>query len=183
MKSAVWFFLGLVLGAAGGAYVAKSIAEKKTEDQIEKATVEARNYYKEKYEPKKEEPVKEPEKVTRIYGKAFDLYSRPPEEVKIEDGTREEDPSAETYAYPIDADDFGMDSEYTTYTLDYYTDGNLVDETGNIVDDPVHIVGGDILDELSATNPVLYVRNDITKTDYEVCFVDAPYEESGGVSD
>ena len=76
-----------------------------------------------------------------------------------------------------------MDNEYTTYTLDYYTDGNLVDETGNIVDDPVHLVGGDVLDDLSKDEPVAYVRNDITKTDYEICYVDDVYESSGGDKD
>ena len=39
MRSLVSFIFGLILGAAGGAYVAKSIAEKKAEDQIAKATI------------------------------------------------------------------------------------------------------------------------------------------------
>lgn len=185
MKSAVWFFIGLIFGAAGGAYVASSITQKKAEDRIEKATLEARDYYKQKYEPKKEEPPKEEkvENVTRIYGRAFDLYSEPDvKQAKIEGEEHNENPNNETYAYKIDEDEFGME-DYSTYTLDYYADGNLVDETGNVVDDPVHIVGGDILDELSIDNPVAYVRNDITKTDYEVCFVDSSYEEPGGVDD
>lgn len=181
MKSAVWFFIGIIFGAAGGAYVATSIAQKKAEDQIEKATIEARDFYKEKYAPKEEEKpvVAEPaEKLTRIYGRAFDLYSEPEvKETKIEgEDKRKEDPNAESYAYKIEEDEFGME-DYSTYTLDYYADGSLVDELGNLVDDPVHIVGGDVLDEMSISNPVAYVRNDITKTDYEICFVDSDYEE------
>ena len=35
MKSIVSFFIGLIFGAAGGAYIAKSIADKKAEDAIE----------------------------------------------------------------------------------------------------------------------------------------------------
>lgn len=186
MRSAVWFFIGIIFGAAGGAYVAKSIAEKKAEDKIEKATLEARDYYKEKYEKKEEEKpaaTETAENLTRIYGRAFDLYSNKDEAVIYGEEHREEIPVADTNSYRIDEDDFGMDAEYTTYTLDYYADGNLVDEAGNIVEDPVHLVGGDILDGLSIDAPVAYVRNDITKTDYEVCFVDSDYEESGGVSD
>ena len=180
MKSAVYFFLGLVLGAAGGAYVAKSIAERKAEDRIEKATLEAREYYKNKSESKKEEPPKENMtkeashvEFSRIYGKAFD----------VRDEVAKPDPDVETYAYEISQEEFGEDAEYTTYSLDYYADGNLVDETGNIVDDPVHLVGGDVLDDISITNPVAYVRNDITKTDYEICFVDSDYEQDGAVKD
>lgn len=176
MRSAVYFFLGLVFGAAGGAYVAKFIVEKKAEDRIEKATVEARDYYKEKFE-KKEEPKPEvvmPNEMFRVYGRAYDIYTEPAKPAESE---------PETYAYEISQEEFGEDAEYTTYSLDYYSDGNLVDETGNVVDDPVHLVGGDILDELSVTNPTAYVRNDITKTDYEISFVDDEYTQSGGEKD
>lgn len=176
MKSIVSFFLGLIFGAAGGAYVAKAISDKKAENAIEKATLEARDYYKEKFD-KKEEPKPEPEQTavvenfSRIYGRAFDI--------------REQKPSTEveTYAYEIDTDEFGEDPEYSTYSLDYYSDGNLVDETGNIVDDPVHLVGGDVLDSVSMTNPTAYVRNDITKTDYEISYVDDVYDQPGGMKD
>ena len=192
MKSLVSFIFGLIVGATAGAYVAKSISDRKAEMRIEETTVEARDYYKEEYEPKKEEPKQESvfgkkddleanKKITRIYGHQFDLYSEP--EVKI-DEHQQKDPEKETYSYPIDEDEFGMDHDYTTYSLDYYADGSLVDETGNLVDDPVHLVGGDILDDLSDRKiDVGYVRNDITKTDYEICYVDANYEEDGGVKD
>ena len=178
MKSAVYFFLGLIFGAAGGAYVAKSIVERKTEDRVEKATLEAKEYYEEKYKKKVDEVTKENvntvvNEVTRIYGKAFD----------IPDDIPKPTPDVETYAYEISQEEFGEDSEYTTYALDYYADGTLVDETNNVVDDPVHLVGGDILDNISATNPVAYVRNDITKTDYEICFVASDYEQDGAVKD
>lgn len=174
MRSIVSFFLGLMIGAAGGAYVAKTISDKKAEDAIEKATLEARDYYKDKYAPK-EEPKPEPtvENFSRIYGRAFDIRESEPKPST----------NVETYAYEIDPDEFGEDSEYTTYSLDYYSDGNLVDETGNVVDDPIHLVGGDVLDNISMTNPTAYVRNDITKTDYEITYVDDTYEQSGGVKD
>ena len=179
MKSLVSFFIGLIVGAAGGAYVAKTISDKKAEDAIEKVTLEARDYYKEKFD-KKEEPKANPETVmenfSRIYGRAFSVHNnqeQSPEDVQ----------NVETYAYEIDPDEFGEDSEYTTYSLDYYSDGNLVDETGNVVDDPVHLIGGDVLDSISMENPTVYVRNDITKTDYEIAYVDDVFEQSGGITD
>ena len=178
MKSAVWFFLGLVLGAAGGAYVAKSIAEKKAEDQIEKATVEARNYYKEKYEPKKEEPVKEPEKVTRIFGKAFDLYPVPKNTI-----VEEETEVDHHYITPISQQEYDDEEEYSKCTLDCYADGIVTDEMDNDVEDPGGIVGSDTLDKLSNENPVAYVRNDETQTVYEICYIDAYYEPEGGIED
>ena len=174
MKSAVWFFLGLILGAAGGAYVAKSIAEKKTEDQIEKATVEARNYYKEKYEPKKEEPEKPSENLTRIYGKAFDLYSVP---------KSSEEEEKRHYITPITAKDYDEEDEYNKCTLDCYADGVVVDEMGNDVEDPASIVGSETLDDMSIENPTAYVRNDTTQTVYEICYIDTYYESEGGADD
>lgn len=180
MKSAVWFFLGLVLGAAGGAYVATSIAEKKTEDQIEKATVEARNYYKEKFmhkPPKKEEPVKEPEASTRIYGRAFDLYSVP------KDTPVEEPEVNHHYITPITAQEYDDEEGYLKCTLDCYADGVVTDEMDNDVEDPGGLVGSDTLDSLSTENPVAYIRNDTTQTVYEICYIDAYYEPEGGVDD
>lgn len=183
MKSAVWFFLGLVLGAAGGAYVATSIAEKKTEGQIEKATVEARNYYKEKYKnkpPKKEEPevVTEPEeKLRRVYGKAFDLYSVP------KDVVIEEPDVDHHYITPITVTDYEDEEEYTKCMLDCYADGTVTDEMGNDVEDPGGLVGSDTLDSLSTENPVAYIRNDTTQTVYEICYVDTYYEPEGGADD
>lgn len=186
MKSAVYFVLGLIFGSAGGAYISKLIVERKMEDKIEKATSEARNYYKDKYKPKKEEkppveksePKKPPVEFTRIYGKAFEVN-----EETIDEDIRENIKNAETYAYEISPEEFGEDCEYTTYSLDYYSDGSLVDETGNLVDDPVHLVGGDVLDGISMENPTAYVRNDITKTDYEITYVDDEFDSSGGLDD
>lgn len=190
MRSLVSFIFGTIIGAAVGAYVAKSIAEKRAEEKIAEATIEARDYYKEKFAPKKKEEEKQKsnfdkkddlaanERLTRIYGRQFELYSEPVDTRRIE-----EDPTKETYAYEIDEDEFGNDHDYTTYSLDYYADGTMLDETGNVVEDPIHLVGGDVLDGLNISNPTAYVRNDITKTDYEICYIDADYEPEGGVKD
>lgn len=190
MKSAVWFFLGIIFGAAGGAYVAKSIAEKKAEDRIEKATIEARDYYRERYAEKppssqdNDGVLKAAESSTRIYGKAFSIYT-PSELEKVEGNVTVEYDENENahYITPITAEEYDSEEEYTKCELDYYADGVLTDEMGNDVEDPAHIVGGDTLDSLCAENRVAYVRNDTTRTVYEVCYIDTYYESEGGDED
>lgn len=177
MKSLAYFILGLMLGAAGGAYIAKSIVEKKTEDQIEKATIEARDYYEDKFKPKKEEKPEEPPSSTRIYGRAFDLYSVP------KDVPVEEPEIDRHYITPISAKDFDDEEEYEKCTLDCYADGTVTDEMDNDVEDPGGIVGSDTLDKLSNKNPVAYVRNDTTQTVYEICYIDTYYEPEGGADE
>lgn len=168
MKSAVYFFLGLVLGAAGGAYVAKSISDKKAEDRIEKATIEARDYYKEKYDKKADEISKEnidkvTEEVTRIFGKTYEVR---------ESSIFDEHPNIED----IDEKDFEETDGYFQCFLNYYSDKVLTDEEGNPVDNPEDMVG-DYIKELDPVNDKIYVRNDSTNTKYEITYIDTPFDE------
>ena len=181
MKSLISFIFGSIVGAAAGAYVAKSIADGKAEKKIEEATIEARDYYKEKYAPKKEEPKQESvfgkkddleanKKITRIYGHQFDLYSEP----------KEENSNTETHVYELKDEDMVGEDGYSVHYLDYHSDGNLEDDTGNLVDDPVYIVGADVLDDLlDHKKDEVYVRNDATKSDYIITYVDTEYEQEG----
>ncbi len=167
MKSAVYFFLGLVFGAAGGAYVAKSIAERNVEEQIEKATIEARDYYKEKYEKKE----KEQEEVKEKAEKAFIRYNRFSEGPVIE-----EPPTAYSNIEDIDQETFEEADGYYQCFLNFYSDKVLTDEEGNIVDNPEEMVGN-YTKELDPANDKIYVRNDSTKTKYEVTYMDTPFDE------
>lgn len=167
MKSAVYFFLGLVLGAAGGAYVAKSIAERKAEDRIEKATIEARDYYKEKYDKKADEITKENvdkvvKEVTRIYGKAYDIHA--------------DEPVVYPNVQEVDEDIFEEADGYFQCFLNYYSDKVLTDEEGNPVDNPEDMVG-EYVKELDPVNDKIYVRNDATNTKYEITYIDSPFDE------
>lgn len=201
MKSAIFFITGAVLGAVGGYFVTKYICEAKTEQKIAEVTAEARDFYREKYKEDAEKAKKAEEKEkyeqlsssyrtyqsdneNRIFGNSFPVSNSTP----IRDSMvnyREHPVDSEgnkTYLYMVDPDEAGMDENYTQYALDYYQDGNLVDEQGNLVDNPLEIVG-DYLDELSLDNPEIYVRNDVTKTEYDICYVAASYEQPGGMYD
>ena len=193
MRSFIFFALGAALGAVGGAFAMKYICEAKADKKIADATAEARNFYKEKYDKDHNELDEKVEKAAynkfvsvykqpeenRIFGSAFSV----PEASKINYRENPRDFNGDkTYIYMIDPDDAGMDDSYTQYSLDYYTDGNLVDEEGNLIDNPLEIAG-DYLDELSLENPEIHVRNDVTKTEYDICYIAASYEQPGGVYD
>ena len=199
MKSFIFFIMGTIVGAAGGVVAAKFICDAKAESKIAKATIEARDYYKEKYNAVSEKDEKasdEQEYKTltssyttdneRIFGNVYEIYNqeRPLKNIDYRNVSNEEsDPLAnKPYISMIDPDEAGMDDDFTKYSLDYYQDGNLVDEQGNIVDNPLEIAG-DYLDNLSMENPVIYVRNDVTKTEYDICYVPAAYEQPGGIYD
>lgn len=190
MKSFIFFILGAAVGAVGGVFATKFIMQAKTEQKIAEATIEARDYYKEKYEKDVEKKSDEVacQKIAsvyqsyqnedRIFGNAFAVSSAP--KVDYRENPIDENGN-KNYIYMIDADEAGLD-DYTQYALDYYQDGSLVDEDGNLVEEPFNIAGN-YLDELSLENPEIYVRNDVTKTEYDICYIAASYEQPGGVYD
>lgn len=195
MKSFIFFILGAAVGTVGGVFATKFIMQAKAEQKIAEATVEARDYYKEKYEKdveKKSDEVahqkiasvyQSHQNEDRIFGNAFAISQATP--IRDTMVNYRENPVDENgnknYIYMIDADEAGLD-DYTQYALDYYQDGSLVDEDGNLVDEPFNIAGN-YLDELSLENPEIYVRNDVTKTEYDICYIAASYEQPGGVYD
>ena len=84
-------------------------------------------------------------------------YSEDGEEVADTDGP-----------YIIDADEFGDSYEYDTDRLVYYTnDGVLTTESDEVIDDVDHIVGVENLTKFDDED-VIFVRNDVTKCDYEI---------------
>lgn len=192
MRSFIFFILGATAGAVGGAFAMKYICEAKADKKIADATAEARNFYKDKYEKESADLDKKVDNEAhkklaevyqqpsdRIFGRTYDVpestYVSYREQPRDEKGNK-------TYIYMIDPDDAGMDDSFTQYCLDYYQDGSLVDEQGNLVDEPMEIAG-EYLDELSLENPEIHVRNDVTKTEYDICYIAASYEQPGGVYD
>lgn len=189
MKSFIFFILGLGAGAAGGYFVTKYICDAKQQGKIEEATREAREFYKQKYEDDTKKVVNEEyhniadtytNPSTRIFGNQYTTYQS---DRNIDYRSIPVEPNKnKPYLYMVDPDEAGMDDNYTQCSLDYYQDGNLVDEQGNLCEDPVGLVG-DYLDDLSLENPEIYVRNDVTKTEYDICYIAAVYEQPGGEYD
>lgn len=69
--------------------------------------------------------------------------------------------------YIIDADEFGDSYDYDTDRLVYYADGVLATESDEVIDDVDHIIGVENLTQFD-DDDVIFVRNDVTKCDYEV---------------
>ena len=190
MKSFVMFIFGTVVGAVGAAFVTKYICDAKAESKIADATAEARNFYKEKYEgdaKKLDEKVdkKAFETITKAYKDTSDRIFGGAYEVRdtVDYRTIISDPNKnKPYLTLVDPDDLDAFDKYEQYSLDYYQDGNLVDESGKIVDNPLEIAG-DFLDDLSLENPEIYVSNDVTKTVYDICYVAASFDQPGGEND
>ena len=71
--------------------------------------------------------------------------------------------------YVISPDEFGEFEDYDTETLTYYSDGVLVDDQDNVIEDIEGIVGRDSLNTFGRyEDDAVHVRNDALKTDYEI---------------
>lgn len=192
MKSFIFFILGAAAGAVGGFFVTKYICEGKTEAKIAEVTAEARNFYKEKYEKEAEKVDEKADQKAhqiltktyvsnsddRIFGSKYDSNATS----VVTDYRNPTAMATKSYLYMIDPDEAGMDDDYTQYSLDYYQDGSIVDENGYVLENPEEIVG-DFTDELCLEKPEIFVRNDVTKTEYDICYIAASYEQPGGAYD
>lgn len=85
------------------------------------------------------------------------------------DGNEEEKNMSNT-PYIIPPEEFGMLDDYKEASLTYYEgDGVLADDFDNPVDDVKELVGEDFADHFGEyEDDSVFVRNDRTKTDYEI---------------
>ena len=91
----------------------------------------------------------------------------------------------------IDYDSFGQTDGYDVYSFDYYADGIVADETGEVMTEEeikTTIGGRKVLELFNRPNTwTIYIRNDILKTEYEICLDKRKYAEvnpnKGSVSD
>lgn len=80
--------------------------------------------------------------------------------------------------YIIDQNDFGMIEDYSVDSMLYHEDDYLTDENNVLIDNIENSVGYECLNEFKESNiDVVYVRNDETKTDYEILKVDTNYKD------
>lgn len=71
--------------------------------------------------------------------------------------------------YVISPDEYGEFADYDTESLNYYADGVLVDDQGNIIDDVDGLIGEASLTTFGQyEDDSVHVRNDALKTDYEI---------------
>ncbi len=76
----------------------------------------------------------------------------------------------QTRPYTIRPEEFGARDDYKTETLSYYADGVLAYYTSDdIVEEVGALVGGDALNSFGEyEDDAVFVRNEATKTDYEI---------------
>jgi hypothetical protein len=166
MKGLFIFAAGVVAGAVAGVYLVKDKVMADAKQEIE----EVREYYKSKKETKKEEkPVEEKQEETKVEEKEeyqeitrnYTNYNKPGEQPKK---------VVEDMPYVIDVEEFGELPEYDTANYTYFSDGVLVDDVDDVIDDPDPIIGLEnlkIFEEFPGCSAI-YVRNDIWRMDFEV---------------
>lgn len=64
---------------------------------------------------------------------------------------------------------------YDKISLVYYTDGTLITEEEELVDDIDHTIGQEAYQMLAVSRKPVWVRNDSISADYEVVVINAPY--------
>lgn len=78
--------------------------------------------------------------------------------------------------YVIHPSDYGEFDDYEKISLVYTSDGVLLDDNGEIVDELESTVGVDSLNHFGEfEEDSVYVRNDARKCDYEILADEAPY--------
>ena len=178
MKGLFIFAAGLAVGAIAGACLVRNKALEDAKQEVE----EVREYYRNKHNEVKEE---EPEVEVEV-PKDVDVVK---EIVKENGYTNYNKPQTvnipqyaivppNDYPYVIDPSEFGEEPGYDTMTLTYFTDGVLVDDVDDVIDEADVVVGLEnlkVFEEFGAT--AVYVRNDIYRTDYEILRDDWNYSD------
>ena len=164
MKGLLIFAAGLAIGAVAGAYAIKNKVQADAKEEIE----EVREYYRTKAEETTSEETTSEETIEITEAERVN-YNKITSNYITQSNSVCQTPDYQEEPYIIDPEDFGSRDDYDTMTLTYFTDGVLVDDVDDIVDEPEIVVGLDslkVFSELGASS--VYVRNDIYRTDYEI---------------
>lgn len=85
--------------------------------------------------------------------------------------------------YVITPEEFGDQDGYDISTLTYYSDGVLTDDFDEVIEDIEGLVGEDSLEHFGEyEDDSVFVRNDISRTDYEILRDERSYSEVVGTS-
>lgn len=162
-------------GAGIGSAVTWKIVKSKYEQIAQEEIDSVKEYYHDKYDNKDDsEPVEEPvgDGVKRVAGLAADFKTEKPDLKDYANMIKEANYSQEVETerpYVIQPLEYGEMDDYEVRSLVHYTDGVLVDENGEIVEDVDHVVGGGYAAHIGEhEEDVVHIRNDVTKTDYEI---------------
>lgn len=155
------------VGAFIGSAVAWQFAKKKHEELIQKEIESIKEAFGRRCEPCEEEPVN------------TDDFIKTEEEILQEDRKKYENEVKKYVSdiYVISPEEFGENSTYSIYSITYYADGVLADDTGEILDIEDTIGHEALLAFDEYSDSAVYVRNERYKSDYEVLRDPEAYSE------
>lgn len=174
-----------VTGAAIGSLVTWKLVKEKYAREAREDIEEIRKYYKDKNKSEEDdyEPLTEDDCIiTEEEAKRLELQKNKDEYNKIVEsytGKKVVDTiEIQERPFVIEPDEFGLYDDYETVTLTYYADHVLTDEMDEVIKNVDETVGEDSLTHFGEyEDDVVYVRNDQTKTDYEILMDDAIFAE------
>lgn len=185
IKKVLIFATGVVVGSIITARLIKDKYEKIAESEIS----DMRDYYNEKRKKlsdltkdtvsEKEtsgitdEEKEEYDRQLTNYNKMFESGEET-KNVAEDDDEESDDDDGITLLHP---QEFGTLDDYETAFLEYYTDGYVIDEFGDVVDDPERLLGKEALGSIGKySEDVIHVRNESEMTDFEVLKIAHDYK-------
>lgn len=170
MSNTLHICLTFTLGAAAGAAVTWGVLRNKYARLAEEEIAEVRAFYSKQ---KTKDIPEEPKKTVKEYASELSkLGYRDYSETQAEKPEDEEDDEV----YVIAPEEFGVLDEYETVGLNYFADGILAHNDGEIVEDVEEHIGSGSLNRIGELcDDAVYVRNCRLRTDYEVIAVSKNY--------
>ena len=150
------------------------VAKKKYDDLNDTQIEEIKKFYEEKYNKPQEEPqIKVTVSSVNDFNKWTSGHYGGPAEMHVVDTKKIDEAVATNYQnmiHIISPMEFGEDETYDTVGLTYYFDGTLArDDDDEVVEDIDDVIGINSLKYLGDyAEGVLYIKNDITNTYYEI---------------
>ena len=174
MNKTVVFILGFVTGSAAGGFAVYKLLN----DRYAQIAQDEVDSVKEMYARK----AKEAEDLEEKKELAHEASNKPDimEYAKVLNEQRYKPEAQDDEDDPIEfieSNEYGLDDEYDLVQFTYYSDGVLADEDDEVVNHPSLIVGN-FADKFE--DNVVYVKNDETKTYYEIIEDDRTYTEVVG---
>lgn len=178
LKTSAILGIGILIGSV----VTGTIMKKKYEEIIDEEIQSVKDRYSRKEKGELKEEVKNtiddtdeilrenPLSKKEMPEHVMDTYKERYADILERNGyTYEEEYEPVDYPYIIDPEEFDALVDYGSITLTYFSDGVLVDDVDEVIEDPEEYIGNalTILDESYECRAV-YVRNDIFKMDYEI---------------